>query len=467
MKPLRPIRQLREGTEMTGFKKLLIGLISVAVIFAIKPHYGGNITIRLNEPASFSFTPSNYSNMIFYSLIYENFFYLKKNGQVWSNIFKEYQYDRSQKRLSLQLNPHLSTSKGDPIDSEGVRNSLQSFLNQNFLSAKELRSIIKNVRSQNDTIYIELLYDRPDIVNLLTVPELVLLGGESHSFTGIFYPAEWVKNEYVVLSANPFYPGGRTYLDSVKVLFYDHQYPDVFLSNPGGFGDYQYQELNAGIYQNVYIIFPGEEVGQNTRIALYSLLKQYYDFLKLPGLSSLTSEEESPVSINIKTIPSRRMRSILRYSKINLYILSSLKDMEESFNDFLQRKGVSIQRIYIGDNQLLGFVRDGTIKYLLLEKVFRRRTPLEAKISRIIKEMTFSRFSEKYLKLMDELEEIRNLNNEELLMEQVAKIIETIIQDGFLLPLYQKKISLYVKGTLKGIEMDYYGRPLFQKVGVK
>lgn len=452
---------------MGGIKKFVVGLLSLTFIFAIKIPYGGDITIRLSEPASFTFTPSNYSNIIFYSLIYENFFYLRENGEIWTNIFRDYRYDKDRKTLILEINSHLSSSNGDPINSRGVRDSLHSFLNQNFLSAKQLRSIIKQVRSQDNTIHIELLYDRPDIINLLTVPELVLLGGKNQSFTGIFYPAEWIKNEYILLKANPYYPGGRTYLDSVKALFYDSQYPDIFLSNPGGFGNRQFQEYNAGIFQNVYIIFPGEKVGQNTRIALYSLLKQYYNSLGLPGLNSLTSEEESPITINVRALPFRQMRSILRYSKINLYILSSLKDMEETFNDFLHRKGIPIQTVYIGNSQLLNFVQDGSIKYLLLEKVFHRRTPLEAKINRIIKEMTFSRFNEKYLKLMDELEEIRNLNNEELLVEQVAKIIETIIQDGFLLPLYQKKISLYVNSRLRGIEMDFYGRPLFQRVGIK
>ncbi len=60
---------------------------------AIKPYYGGEITMRLNEPTSFHLNTANYSNLIFYSLIYENFFFLKKNGEITSNVFQDYRYD--------------------------------------------------------------------------------------------------------------------------------------------------------------------------------------------------------------------------------------------------------------------------------------------------------------------------------------------------------------------------------------
>jgi MarR-like DNA-binding transcriptional regulator SgrR of sgrS sRNA len=78
--------------------------------------------------------------------------------------------------------------------------------------------------------------------------------------------------------------------------------------------------------------------------------------------------------------------------------------------------------------------------------------------------MTFSRFNVKYLKLIDELDEVKFLKNEELLLDQVAKIIDEIVRDGIILPLAQERYSLYIKNEIKGIEIDYYGRPLFQGV---
>ena len=50
-------------------------------------------------------------------------------------------------------------------------------------------------------------------------------------------------------------------------------------------------------------------------------------------------------------------------------------------------------------------------------------------------------------------------------MEQLARISETIINDGFIFPLFQKNYSLYIRKVWQALEIDYYGRPLLQKAG--
>jgi MarR-like DNA-binding transcriptional regulator SgrR of sgrS sRNA len=452
---------------MKKLPKTGLGLLALLLIFAIKTYYGGEISIRLNEPASFTFSSSTYSNLIFYALIHENFFYLRENGEIFSNIFSIYEYDKSKKTLVMQLRENLSFSNGDAITARNVKISLNLFLNQNLASAKKIRRIIKHINSVGNTIYIELLYDTPEIVSFLTVPELVLLSAGKQSFSGLFYPHEWEKNEYLVLKPNTYYAGGRSFLDSFKVYFYDEKNPDIFLSNPGEFKEYGYREYDSGIYQNVYISFPKGQIGKNTRTALYSFLKQFYISLGNSELNSLTSDQESPVSISIKRFSNRRMRTILRYSNISLYILSSLSGIENSLNEFLGKKGVSLKTIYISENQLVEYLNNTTIQYLLLGKVFGKRMPLDEKIKKILQEMSFSRFNEKYLKMLNELDEVKYLKNEELLIDQIARIIEKIISDGFMLPISQKRYSLYIKNKIKGVEMDYYGRPLFHKAGIR
>jgi MarR-like DNA-binding transcriptional regulator SgrR of sgrS sRNA len=452
---------------MTRLNKLGVGILALLLVFAIKTYYGGEISIRLNEPASYTFSSSTYSNLIFYALIHENFFYLRENGEIFSNIFSIYEYDKSKKTLVIHLRENLSFSDGAAISPRNVKISLNLFLNQNLASAKKLRRIVKNINNVGHTIYIELLYDRPEILSLLTVPELVLLSAGKQSFSGLFYPHEWEKNQYLVLKPNKFYAGGRSFLDSLKVYFYDEKNPDVFLSNPGEFKEYGYREYDSGIYQNVYISFPKGTVGKNTRTALYSFIKQFYLSLGNSELNSLTSDQESPVSINIKNMSNRRMRSILKYSNINLYILSSLSGIENSLMEFLDKKGVSFKTIYISENQLVEYLNNTTIEYLLLGKVFSKKIPLDEKIKKILQEMSFSRFNEKYLKMLSELEEVKYLKNEELLIDQIAKIIEKIISDCFMLPISQKRYSLYIKNNIKGVEIDYYGRPLFHKAGIR
>lgn len=447
-------------------RKVLLILAAVLVSFSIKTHYGGEVSIRLNEPSSFTFSHSNYSNIIFFSLIYENFFYLKSGGETFSNIFSHYMYDRENKTLSLNLKKNLCFSDGSQITSNDVKVSLNLFLNKNLLTAKRLRNIIKNIRAQGETVYMELLYDRPDIIGLLTVPELVLLPG-SQAFSGIFYPREWVKGKYILLRPNRFYPGGRTYLDGIKVLFTDESNADVFLGEPSAFKDYGYGEFNSGIYQNTYLCFPKEKVGKNTKAALYTLVKQFFlSTGSARALNSLTSDDESPITVNIRELSSWRVRSILKYSKTNLYVFSSLSHLEESFNDFLRNKGIALESIFISENQLVQYLNNTPINFLLLEKIFSKRMTMEEKILKILQEMIFTHFDETYLKLLNELKEIRFLKNQELLIDHIARVIEKIINDGVLLPITQKRFSLYIKEGIRGVDIDYYGRPLFQRAGL-
>jgi MarR-like DNA-binding transcriptional regulator SgrR of sgrS sRNA len=446
--------------------RLAIILLTVSCIFAIKPYYGGEIRVRLNEPTDFSFAPSSYSNLVFYSLIYENLFYLKPDGDIETHLFEEYRYDRTARILELRLKDNISFSNGKSITAKHIKLSIDLFLDLNLGTSRKLRQVIKNIRVEGSRVLIELIHDDPDILSALTLPELVLISGSDQVFSGIYYPGEWVKGQYIILKPNPFYPGGRSYLDSLRVVFYDYYYPDVFLSSPG-LKNEKFVELNAGVYQNIYLVFPEGKVGSNTRVALHSLLKDFFKSenpQNLVELKALTSEEESPISLDIQQFSQSRVWSILRYSQIKLYIPSSLNYLEAPLMKFLEKRRLSIEIIYVSDNQLVNFMNSTSVKYLLMARTFNRRVPVAEKIKILLKEMSFTRFDESHLKLLNQLDEVDNLKNEELLMDLAARIEGIIIDDGYLLPLCQRRFSLYIKTDIKGIELDYYGKPLFQKV---
>jgi MarR-like DNA-binding transcriptional regulator SgrR of sgrS sRNA len=476
---------------------LLVTVAALFTVFAVKPYYGGEVTLRLNEPDDFTYTPASYSNLIFYSLLYENLFYLTQDGDIKTNIFQEFRYDKQSRTLNLVLKKNASYSDGSPITANSVKLSLLLFLDRNLSSSRKLRQMIKQIQilPTERRIILELQYDEPAIITALTAPELVLTSEKDQVFSGMFFPVEWVKNQYIILKPNPYYPGGRSYLDSIKVVFYDFYYPDVFLSEPGITGA-TFNELQAGVYQNIYLAFPGGKVGKNSRIALFSLLKEFYtssrkksgqsqspessetedtekpktnvdSISNLVELNALTSNEESPVTLNIQTFSRRRVRSILRYSKVKLYALSSMRKMEEPFAQFLEKKGVPIETIFISDSQLINFMNNTSVKFLLLSKTFNRRIPMEEKIKVLLKEMSFSHFNEDYLKLINQLDEMKFLKDNELTMDLVARIIEKIMSDGFLLPIGQRQYSIYVKEHVKGIKLDYYGKPLFQATRVR
>lgn len=449
---------------MSRLKKALILLLPLLLLFSIKPAFDGEITIRLNEPDSFDFTSSNYSNLIFYSLIHENFFYLNKRGDVYSHLFSTFHYDRVQKAVKLVLKENLSFSNGDPVTANNIKISLRVFLSLNLASAKKIGNLIKDIMVSQQDVTIQLLFDNPDILRMLTTPELILRAEKDQVFSGVFIPHEWEKGRYIILKPNPFYAGGRTYLNSVKVVFYDFYYPDLFLSKPGQTIE-RYRTNRAGVYQNTYLCFPRGSIGQNTRIALYFLLKNFFKTQDTTDLSSFTSDEESPISINIRQFSKSKVRSILRYSKIILYVQSSLKELMKGFDDYLKQRGIHLETIFINNDQLGTYLQQETsIRFLLLEKVFNHLTPVDEKIKRIVQEMSFNRFNEKYLGLLNQLNEVKLLKNQELLMNHVSKIIETVIKEGFILPIFQKKYSLYISDKVKDIFVDYYGRPLMQEV---
>jgi MarR-like DNA-binding transcriptional regulator SgrR of sgrS sRNA len=451
----------------TGVKIFIITLALLVSLSAVKPYYGGEVSIRLNEPTNFSYTPSDYSNLVFYSLLYENLFYLNSNGDIFSNVFSNYKYDAAERTLVLDLKENLSFSNGDPVRVESIKLSFNLFLDMRIENALKLRRIIKSIeiKPTENRVLVRLLYDQPGIIGLLTAPELVLMPGRQGVFSGMFHPVEWERNNYLRLAPNKYNPGGRTYLDSLKIVFYDFHYPDIFLSNPG-LNDEAFKEFNAGVYQNIYLGFPAGKVSLNIQVALYSLLKEFAGDIGMEPLNALTAEDESPITLKIKTFSDREARSILRRSRVKLYILASLKDIEGKLEEFLKQKDVRLETVYLNDNTLVNFMDSAQVNYLLLVKVFNKRVPLEEKIKRIINEMSFSRFDETYLKLVNELEEVSALKNEQFLLEQVSRLIEKIVNDGLLLPLYQKRYSLYVSKKVKDVEMDYYGRPLFQRMQI-
>jgi len=459
---------MNKGRRLVLKVALLLWLPLLATLLggAIKPYYGGEAVIRLNEPTSFHLNTANYSNLIFSSLIYESFFYLKKDGEITSNVFREYRYDAAVRTLFLSVKDNLSFSNGKPLTAKNIQVSLKVFMGSDLITASRLSKAVKGIRIGEGQVAIELLADNPDIVSMLTAPELVVLAEDEQSFSGPFYPQEWEKGRSLILNSNPFYAGGRTYLDRVRVTFTEGQAPDLFLAGPGQFKD-NFLEFDSGIYQNIYLCFLQGDIGQNTKVALYSLLQRFNEAtgFKYRGLNALTADEESPVSIRIKALTPQKTASILKYSEIKLYALSSLSYLEKDLNAFLKSSNLKIEMLFVDDSQFMAFLDSAAIKYVLIDKIFQKKAPAEEKISRILKETSFIQFNAKYLRMLSELDEARFSNSQELLTEQIARISEAIISDGFIFPLFQKNYALYVSRSLPSLEVDYYGRPLLQKVG--
>ncbi|MCK5222354.1 MAG: hypothetical protein KAR14_12290 [Candidatus Aminicenantes bacterium] len=452
---------------MTNVKRLLIVIVSIFFVFAIKVRYGGQLSILLNEPVDFNYSTTNYSDTIFYSFIHENFFYMKKNGAVFSNIFSKFSYDKNKNKLYLEIKNNSSFSNGSPITGKNIHYSLKVFFNRENYIAKKISRSVNKIETNDNKVFITFNYELDNIFQLLSSPELAVLSMNENAFSGMLIPDEWERKKYIKLIPNIYYPGGHTYLDRVNVTFDNKSSPDLFLADPGSkFASHI--EFKGGIYQNIFLTFPIGKTGKNTRIALYSFLKVFFNKFEFEDINSLTSDKESPVSIKVTQFSMRKIRSILRNSQFKLYINSSLKKYEEELTKFIKKNYLRISLVFIKNTQLREFTESGTlIKFYLTEKLFTSKTPHVDKIKKIIFELTFSRFSEKYLQIVNELDELKYLKNSELLMDRISAVIEILINREFILPLKQKQFSLYCKDKFKNLFLDYYGRPVFAKIRMK
>jgi len=448
-------------------KRFFVVAAAVLTLFSIKVKYGGEMSILLNEPVDFNYSTTNYSDTIFYTFIHENFFFLDKDGNVFSHVFSRYTYDEKTNKIILMVKPGLSFSNGSPITGQNIHYSLKVFLNRENSIAKKISRAVKNIRTENDKVVISINYRIDNVFRLFSSPELVILSMNENAFSGMMIPDEWERKQYLKLVPNIYYSGGHSYIDRVNVLFNDSAPADVFLGNPNA--DFPgFKEWKGGIYQNIYLTFPSGKTGKNTRIALFSLLEYFFRKYEMKNLSSLTSEKESPVSISIKQFSMRKIRTILRNSQFKIYINSSLKKYEEELDLFFKKNALRISMVFIKNTRLNEFLDSGTsVKFYLTEKLFTAKTSIVDKIKRIIYELTFSRFNEKYLQIINELDELNFLQNDELLMDRIASVIETLINREYILPLKQKEFSLFSKDSLAGLKLDYYGRPLFHDIRLK
>lgn len=442
---------------------LLLGL-SLLCMFSIKNKYGGEVSIYLNEPYSLNYINDDFSSMIFYSFIYENFFFIKKNGETFSNIFKYYLYEPRQNRVELRLKENLSFSIGDPITTQSISYSINEFVKLETSESKELSKVLKGIRTNGQIVTLILNYEYKDIITLLSSPQLVLLSKKSGNFSGAFTPFKWKKGKNIILKANKYYSGGRSYIDSIKVVFdIKGEYPDVFLSTRTGMGG-KFEKEKCGIYENSYLIFPDPKTRLNTKRALYSILKDFAREQSLKSLDVLTSDEESPVVIDIKKMSLRQAKRTILYSKVNMFFFPSLKEYQSNFNEYLESRKIGIKPFFLDSKMKRGNLNDENSKYIVLQKSFLKVTPLKAKIKRIISEMLFSRYNEQFMLKTKELDELQFLNKRELLMDKIAALISELVNKGILYPLFQKEYYLYYDKKLSGFKLDYYGKPLFSEL---
>ncbi len=444
---------------------LLILLLASTIPAAVKTRYGGSLRLRLNEPDTLRMSASSHSNLILYSLLYENLFYSVAGKELKSNIFKRFSLDNGGMLLTLELNEGLAFSNGKPILSRHVKNSLTTFFNRIMYRSKRIAGKVKSMVVKGDTtLEISLNSAEPGIVEELSAPELVLIGDEELAFSGPYSPKNWEKGKFIVMTANPYYAGGRHPIDEVTVLFQDDAEMDIFLAEPG-FSSPQYRSYPSGLYENTYITFPATgNSGQNKRMAFFSLCSSLSGLTGTIRLESLTSEEESPLKISIRQMGDRKVVPILRSSRQTVYLASSLSVLEPSLAERFRRLAIPVEIRILSDNDLSGYIQKNPVPVLIVKKLFRKEMPLTEKLASLIREFSFNRFDETTLGLIKQLEELSGMSRDELIVPALSGIMEKIVEDGIILPLYQQRFQLMIRRGFEPVVIDQYSRIVWSEL---
>ncbi len=445
---------------------LVLFLLLVCMLSgAVKTRYGGEIRLRLNEPDTLRMSPSSHSNLLFYSLLYENFFYTVAGRGVKSNLFKRFHYDASTQTLILELHDGLAFSNGKPVLSRHVKNSLTSFFTRVMYRSKKLAGRVKHMTCSAElTLEIQLVSAGPEITAELTAPELVLIGDDEATFSGPYFPKNWDKGRKIELSANPYYAGGRPPIDRATVFFFDDDQLDVFLAE-SGFSSPSFISYSSGLYENTYITFPAAgNSGQNKRLAYYSLCRNLSGLGSFSPLEALTSADESPVSISIKPLPDRKIVSLLRNAKQIVYLASSLSVMQAPLAERFKQLSIPLEIRTISDNEVQGYIQKNPVPVLILKKLFRKDMPVTEKLASLIRELSFNRFDTVSLRLMKQLEEISGFEKEEVVIPAMAGIIEKLVEDGVILPLYQQRYQLMIRRAFSPVVIDQFGRVFWSEL---
>ncbi len=449
---------------------IILLLLACGQLFALKPKYGGELRLFLNEPSSYMINVNDYSSLIFCSLIYENFFYATGEGVVFSNIFQQYYFDRQAKEFHLILKKNLAFSDGSKIEPVHIINSLRFYLSQMNLSAHRLKTVLKNISASGNDIVIQLQTDRIEPLELLLSPSLVLLAPKENVFSGPFIPGEWKRQESLELIANRYYPGGRAYIDKIRIYFQEQQQRELDLFLTDQQTDVKnFDCIEAGILQNFYLAVFDEEVSKNLKLALFSLFKLFGN--RHPGkfhqLNALGSDESSPVSLRQEIFNEQKIRNLLKSSNTNLLAASSLAYLEGDFQKFFKELSVDINLNFIELEQLTTYLKNFKTNFLLISKIFLRIQSELEKLDLVLREVLMTGSEERVFQFSKELEELKGVPDRQVVQEGVARISAEILKRGLVLPLFQKKYFFLIKKKLSGRETDLYARMFFHKLHFK
>ncbi len=402
-----------------------------------RPRYGGELKLEL--PASGN--PLFWDGLLKDSLAFSNIFYLDSRGKPWSFLFSRWWEEQG--RWYFKLKEGILYADATPILPQDIANSINSFIHSNRPGALSLRNIIKSIGVEPpDRVVIEVA-SSANLPLLLSTPYLFLR--REGKYSGPFVPRQ--DNSF---EANPFFPGGRAFLDRV-LLVYPPEIPDMSFTQ--GF------EARAAFSVSylVYLMVSPRKWRKLSRRAIFSLLSSLS--WKTRADSYLPSQL-SQFSLDFPLIRLRRVRGYLR-RKVILAVSPALASMAQELKDTASLARVKLEA-NISENPL-GELLAGRANAALFPSQAAFVGSEAEEVVGMIERYGLERFYPYLGKLKKKI--LLYMGEDEKKLERVlSSTYEYMASREFFFPVAVARQPVYLKKSFLPGGKDFYGRPLMWKI---
>ncbi|HTW66260.1 MAG TPA: ABC transporter substrate-binding protein [Bryobacteraceae bacterium] len=204
-----------------ALSSLALGSLALAQAdAAVRPHYGGTLTVELSSPWA---TPDPASSALSIPVT-ETLVRLNAHGAIEPLLGVFWQHDADFKRWRFSLRPKVSFHDGEPLTGPSAAPSLLAALKKKYADV--------SIEAGGQAIVIQSHEPMPDLLTDLAAPgAAVFRTSESDPLigTGPFRVTGWEPGRRLVLSAFDDCWSARPYLDSVAIEFgFGHAHADIF-----------------------------------------------------------------------------------------------------------------------------------------------------------------------------------------------------------------------------------------------
>ncbi len=202
-------------------------LISISLAGAVRPRYGGTLTVELSS-AWASIDPGGVQAALS-APITETLVRVSSHGEIEPVLAVAWQHDPDFKRWRFSLRPKVTFHDGEPLTGASAEPSLRAALMKMYGEI--------SIEAGGQALVVESERAMPELLQALALPDAAISrksDADPLIGTGSFRVTAWEPGRRLTLAAFDDYWGARPYLDSVQIEFgAGREHADLFDIPPG------------------------------------------------------------------------------------------------------------------------------------------------------------------------------------------------------------------------------------------